>query len=93
MGSVNRNNDRVIQHYNRWFKADVLYRIYDLKTESFVYSTSPENSIVMNRDLLSRTIADSITANGKIAAKSWIVIIDKDTIDFSNPVFIGSEDL
>lgn len=85
---------RLEKHYDEWFNTlgdDSLFRIYNVDDEIFISPAGAEGSIAMNRFTLAKTIA-AAQADDEDSVKSWIAIMDSDTLDFSNPVFIGSED-
>ena len=90
--------ERLEKHYTEWFDTlgdETLYRIYDLDTEEFISGVGINGSVAMNRFSLAKVIATSLAEdnqNGTEIVQSWIVVVDKDILDFSNPVFIGSED-
>jgi len=90
--------DRLEKHYTEWFDTlgdETLYRIYDIENENFIASEGPQGSFTMNRFTLAKTIAYALVEDnekGTEILQSWIAIVDKDELDFGNPVFIGSED-
>lgn len=87
--------NRLEKHYLEWFasfESSKLFRIYDLASDDYIKSSGPEGTYVMNKVTLSKTIAKE-QARDVDSVKTWIAIFDSDNIDFSNPVFIGTEDL
>ena len=86
--------ERLEKHYNEWFNTlgdDTLFRIYNVEDEEFISPDGAKGSIAMNRFTLAKTIATAQSENKNLVL-SWIAIMGSDTLDFSNPVFIGSED-